>query len=570
MDMKRFFLYAIVIAALTLAGCGGNGGGGGMTGGGNGGGTTTPPPPPPGPTPEEMALKDAQDAAMAAYMMAMGYVNSAKDYVAMGNAQKYADMAKGASDMAAAATTSAMAEEYQMKAEMYRNQAMEAANMRGLGITKLANMIVNQQQIENAELEGRPAVTARNNATRVAPALKVAAENDPTIATNGSVANGLVLQESASTPTTVGASVTLDDRGRFTYTVTVEASQSLAGGEMPQALKTRGDWPGVQLVRTETPVQGNEPGMTYVNIYTDIQAPTHDYASVAEDNPAVRPRAADGSTAGSVIVAGAVPADGSNFAATVNIDSADNKPPVMGEFQCAATAQCSISVNADGEIVAIQNYTFHKGLGTTRPDSDYLAWGVWLTVPGAVSATGVFPSGATTVGTAAGGNDVFSVNAALKGKATYNGVATGLYSAGGMVENFDADIMLEANFGSIVGADSDPNTDGNNQLLLGAVTGMVSNINAGGMAVDGSLALLRAPVVTTAEGTASTSGFTGSTDGIFGGVTYRGAWGGQFYGPNNASGDAIQDEFPTTAAGTFGAAAENGASFLGAFGSWKQ
>ena len=27
MDMKRFFLYAIVIAALALAGCGGNGGG---------------------------------------------------------------------------------------------------------------------------------------------------------------------------------------------------------------------------------------------------------------------------------------------------------------------------------------------------------------------------------------------------------------------------------------------------------------------------------------------------------------------------------------------------------------
>ena len=63
--------------------------------------------------PEEMALEDARDAAMAAYMMAMGYADSAKDYVAMGKAQKYADMAKGASDMAVAATTSAMAEDYQ-------------------------------------------------------------------------------------------------------------------------------------------------------------------------------------------------------------------------------------------------------------------------------------------------------------------------------------------------------------------------------------------------------------------------------------------------------------------------
>ena len=43
MDMKRFFLYFMVIAALALAGCGGNGGGG-MAGGGNGGDTPTCPP----------------------------------------------------------------------------------------------------------------------------------------------------------------------------------------------------------------------------------------------------------------------------------------------------------------------------------------------------------------------------------------------------------------------------------------------------------------------------------------------------------------------------------------------
>ena len=69
--------------------------------------------------------------------------------------------------------------------------------------------------------------------------------------------------------------------------------------------------------------------------------------------------------------------------------------------------------------------------------------------------------------------------------------------------------------------------------------------------------------------TGTYAGFTGNTDGILGGVTYRGEWGGQFYGPNNASGTAIETEFPTTAAGTFGAAAKNGASILGAFGTRK-
>ena len=42
MDMKRFFLYAISIAALALAGCGGGGGGGMVVNGGNGNGGNGP------------------------------------------------------------------------------------------------------------------------------------------------------------------------------------------------------------------------------------------------------------------------------------------------------------------------------------------------------------------------------------------------------------------------------------------------------------------------------------------------------------------------------------------------
>ena len=590
MDMKRFFLYAMVIAALTLAGCGGNGGGQ----------TAMPDPTPPdppamvtcpdgsmaasmdacpsGPTPDEMALSDAQDAASAAYMAAMAAVGSAKDYVAMQNAHKYAAMAKEANDSAQAATTSAMAEEYQMAAETARDQAQEAAMMRGLGITKLANKIVNEQQVENAELEGKPAVTPRSNATRVGPALKDAAENmavatDVTDSGPGSVSQGGTSSDTAidAAAATASATVMRDNMGKFTYTAIRggdgTGATALLRGEDPQDLEMRGDWPGTQLVRTEVAVTDNEPGMTYANVYTDINAPTQDYSDTATTfTPGT-----GGATvpATSMIVAGEVADDGSNFAATVNLNPTDNVAPVMGQFQCPTATACSISVNARGQIVHSVGYTFHEETGITTQDSDYLAWGVWLTVPGAVTATGEFPTGATTTGVFASGNDVFTVNAALKGKATYNGVATGLYSAGGMVENFDADVMLEANFGSIVGADSDATVAGNNGLLLGAVTGMVSNINAGGMAVDGSLSLLRAPVVTATEGTPSTGGFTGSTDGILGGVTYRGAWGGQFYGPNKATGDAIQNEFPTTAAGTFGAGAANGASLLGAFGSWK-
>ena len=335
------------------------------------------------------------------------------------------------------------------------------------------------------------------------------------------------------------ATVTRDNMGKFTYTV-VRGTGDLLRGENPTDLKSRGDWPGTQLVRTDTAADAtNRAGMTYANVYSDIQAPTQAYE-------------ADGTTTAftvgtSVIVAGDVATDGSNFAATLNVNPGDNQAPIMGQFRCI-TAPCSISVDADGEIVANTGYTFHVETGIARQDSDYLAWGVWLTVPGAVIATGEF-QGTTTTGVFASGNDVFAVNAALKGKATYNGVATGLYSAGGMVENFDADVMLEANFGGIVGADSvTTDATANDGLLLGVVTGMVSNINAGGMAVDGSLSLLRAPVLTEQPGTLatpSTSGFIGSTDGILGGVTYRGDWGGQFYGPNAmaGSGDAIMQDY---------------------------
>ena len=65
---------------------------------------------------------------------------------------------------------------------------------------------------------------------------------------------------------------------------------------------------------------------------------------------------------------------------------------------------------------------------------------------------------------------------------------------------------------------------------------MVSNINAGGMAVDGSLMLGRAEVEGAADNAAMTrTGFMGDTSGTLAGRAMEGEWGGQFYGPNDAS-----------------------------------
>ena len=124
----------------------------------------------------------------------------------------------------------------------------------------------------------------------------------------------------------------------------------------------------------------------------------------------------------------------------------------------------------------------------------------------------------------------------------------------------------------------------NDGLLLGAVTGSVSNIMAGGMAVDGSLTLKRAPIINdnnnaanggidqeTTETNTFRGPFTGDAEGTVGGALLMGTWGGQFYGPNKATGAAIGSEYPTTAAGTFSASGggHTPMSLLGSFGTWK-
>ena len=590
---NKIFSFMLAAAfALTLAGCGGGGGSATMT-------EPDPPAmPDPEPTAQEMcegdggrynadgsctsaedlaaemaeakALSDAKEAAMAAYMMAMGYAGSAKDPVAMGKAQMYAGMAKEASDAAAMATTSAMAMEYQMKAEMNRDMAMEAGMTRGLGITMLANKITNQSDIDNAVLGSRDPVKAVSNAGRVGTAMAAAgvAEADATdvddATPSGSVSQGGAVSATAA----YGASGPA-------ITVTADSAltdfDAVTRGEEPVSLMTRGDWMGAELVGGES---GAGNSMTYANVYTDIQAPAikDTYAAAADG---INADGLEADLTNDPEITGDVPNDGSDFSAMYNEDPGDNEPPVTGLFDCPDDTACSISVK-DGVITAIQGYIFRPrtGVGDRKVnDADYLAWGVWLIVPNDTD-----DDDTATAGVFASGNDVFTVNTTLKGTATYNGVASGLYSAGGMVEYFDADAMLEANFGGTEGADSTPTTGagvnvGNDGLLVGVVTGMISNIKAGGMGVEGELMLKKANVTVADGETTTTGGFMGDTSGTLAGRSLSGDWGGQFYGPNKASGKGIETEFPTTAAGTFGAQAPGVGSdqvrILGSFGTWK-
>ena len=589
---NKIFSFLLAAAfALTLAGCGGGGGGSAAA---------PDPEPPTMPEPsaqemceadggrynadgsctsaddlaEEMALSGAQEAAMAAYMAAMAAAGGAKDPVAMGKAQMYADMAKEASDAAAMATSSEMAMEYQMKAEMNRDMAMEAAMMRGLGLTSKANMITNKSAIDNAILEGREAPKAVSNAGRVGAELAATANETGagavlhTAVTDGPGAEAGSVGQGGTSGSEVTATAAYGASGP-TITVT-NVGTALLRGENPMLLTTRGGWMGRELVE-------NAASDSYANVYTDIQAPM-----MRQNYGATTTGSADAGTNDAVlavgqIIMGDIPGDGSTFTGTRNVSATDNLPTQTGRVFCPADTACSISVDGDGEIVAVQGYGWQPIASGTTPsnDADYLAWGVWLTVPDAAPSDDAATNAAA--GAFASGSDVFEVRAELTGTATYNGVASGLYSAAGMVEYFDADVSLMANFGGTLGADSTPGSEAaatdNDGFLLGAVTGSVSNIKAGGMDVDGMLTLKKANITTTTANGDSTGGFEAAAEGTVGGALLMGRWGGQFYGPNKAAADsmAARTEYPTTAAGTFAVTGggHSPMSLLGSFGAWK-
>ena len=619
-SISKFYAFALAaIFALTLAGCGGSGGGSAMME------EEMPPvvvePVDPEPTPEEIAAQEeadalmaAQEGAMAAYMAAMAAAAGAVDPAAYAAAHAAAADAKTASDAAAAATTSAMAMEYQTAAEAAQMKAEEEKGERGLGITKTANAVANQSAIDSATAVGARVPAPYNNAARVGEAIRSLAINedvDFTAETAAGTPGGATTLHSdipKDTDDALTERITLTTRHtgsspRFTVTVDEDADTTtdnriLARGEDPSSIMMRGGWMGTELVGETDDGMAKE----YAMVFTDIKAPQQEYDSTAAtdgtDNAkhytlvelAGDPNDADDTgVLDRAVITGDIPGDGSHFAATFNPNPTDNVPPLSGRFHCA-TAPCSISVNDEGILVAIQGYQFRPAIAgdITRQDSDYLSWGVWLRIPKRVPTTHAADADDAAIATAAAaadiaaiayGSRVFEVKAALTGSATYNGVAAGLYTAAGMVEYFDADVTLEANFGGKGAEDSTRLTPENDERLIGTVGGSVTNIRAAGMDVEGSIQLGTAQLLAPGDDDANTPevdrAFTAATTGTLGGRGVRGDWGGRFYGPNHTAAGSVAERthFPTTAAGTFSAGVPRSntphVGLVGAFGAWK-
>ena len=183
-------------------------------------------------------------------------------------------------------------------------------------------------------------------------------------------------------------------------------------------------------------------------------------------------------------------------------------------------------------------------------ETDWLAAGIWAFIPDS-EALGDYEFGAF----ADGGDPFNDANLqALTGTARYGGQAVGVYYSFSADESeagpFTADVALTANFG-----DAD---------ALGSISGTVSNVETeGGSPIDATLAL-----ETAAIGDSDAGFFTGRTSMAFGGRTYAGRWGGQFFDDGAAATD-----LPASVAGTFGATTSEAGgtgSLVGAFGAERQ
>ncbi len=226
-----------------------------------------------------------------------------------------------------------------------------------------------------------------------------------------------------------------------------------------------------------------------------------------------------------------------------------------GYFKCLS-ATCGSRTSNGRVMLGSGDWIFVSTSGTTTVtnlDTDYLSAGVWLLVPDDAKSAADYVFGAF-----ADGSDPFTQSnlTGVQGTATYEGEATGVYSAefagSTGIGYFDSDVALTADFG-----------DGND---LGTISGLMTNFEVDGEATDGRLDLGTANI-----GSQNSGFFKGSVTGSVTGTdadverSYTGQWGGQFFGNEETDGK------PGSVAGTFGgSSSDDSVNFVGVFGAHKQ
>ena len=432
-------------------------------------------------------------------------------------------------------------------------------------------------------------VTAEN----VIAAIGKAAQAQPkagSVTQSSNVDSGGITTDKVEVTAAYGASVP-----RFSVRNGTEWSIGMNEGNPRPISDVSAPWKGSELSKR---VNG---GTVYVDAYTDIEAPTTSQVSSGDDgtrdvqlgtqiqlagitagggvNVDTNRLSSDGSLAGEsgrfecssgcMIVdgqitggvwkftpdrpPGAVVVSGNSGVAVTGSFNSDRWSGTYngeaGYFRCLSDSCGSRTVNGrlmlgTGEWIFVPT----SGTIVTILDTDYLSGGVWLLVPDNRTSAADYVFGAFV-----DGSDPFlqSKIIALQRTATYEGAATGVYSAmtpeeGTSIGYFNGDVTLNADFGGT----SD----------LGTISGSITNFEVDGEREDGMLTLGTAPI-----GSQNSGFFKGQVSGSDVEHTYVGNWGGQFFGNSESDGK------PGSVAGTFGGhSTDDAVNFVGAFGAHKQ
>lgn len=559
MDMKRFFLYAIVIAALTLAGCGGGGGGGNNS--------------------RIMELEDMLSTVTDERNTAQARVTELEGMLSDAN-----DMIESLNMQIANAPTQAMVDELTQMRDNYKTMADNYKTMLDAANAELAQL--KEDAADDLAAAAKADRTAREMRVRTSivanriddatGAANTATQRFPGTASGVNARN--VDETSADSEAEFGVTRAVDG----TITIDVNGTDNddmYTGGENPAG---SGNWNGAVLTKSNDDTAQSTDTLV---IYTDIDAPsdrmfTDKYAQTVLDD-ILNVSGQTNVQRARLAMSDGFPSDpgttwdydGSQGGRSKTVTGTYDGVP--GQFTCTATATCSLSTDANGRLNASasgQTWRFTPNSPNTatvkEPDTGYAWFGWWLNKPKDNKA-------AHTVEVFAGGNNPANIPVVLEGTARYSGEAAGKYTT----RTFTAGVQTDAGVGHFT-ADANLTARFGNETAPGTITGNITNF-----LLDDSNSVAWRVALESADLTADTATFGGWTEADFGGGLSDteatgtpsdtdpdgiGRWQGSFYGPGAAT-VAADKRYPDAVAGTFDAlTADNNATVTGGFGATRQ
>ena len=551
MDMKRFFLYAIVIAALALAGCGGNGGGDmAMNGDGNGdgNGNGTPMQCPEGQTgtyPDCEPITPARPAPSMA--LVTGIVAANNDDNGATNPASYSDDNRPGKMVTG-------------------DPAVRDGDVVLLG--SISDAGANTERVKTDGTIGDVSIAAVS--------VSGGTETFP---------NPIKLTKSDDMPPSVGSfadgSVHSRTHMDVTDTVYVYETRSAPGAQLWNSRYTEGETSdGVTAIAAPTTQLENMQSFNVLTFAADVRSITKRFMSDMFPSGAAQVYTYYDTTG-----YGALNSD-QKGPSTVNGRKLEGMfEGIPGEYSCSDSAAdgCTVRTNSRGEVVAFAGtwmftptnlatgVTGHMVQGVVN-DADYLTFGYWVQKDESDDleiGVSTFASGSALV------DDYITAFANLEGDATYDGKAVGKFvqktlSPAGVSTitdggTFTADATLTAYFGGNDISFSD-------KFTIGGIIDEFENSDGDTIDSRWSVTLRSTTFATTGDKSAAGTTFTGTTSA--GGPA--GNWGGAFYGtPMTSTGapdlpvsDTNTDPYPTSVAGEFDAHFTNG-HVLGAFGATR-